>query len=143
MNIPHFMFFAKLTQSWCNVVIPTSRRRFDYVVRRCHYNICEITTSNAEATSVKLCKYDVWMLIDAAKTLWVWRCDFKGATKFYFMHSLCVVIILFNTDWYKSVFSNCSLKKCFFLFCFEFDAIFWDFLYNICANNKILNITNG
>ena len=26
------------------------------------------------------------------------KCVLKGATKFYFMHSLCVVIIMFNTD---------------------------------------------
>ena len=35
----------------------------------------------------------------------------KEASEFYFVHSLCVVIILFNTDSYKSAFSTYSFKK--------------------------------
>ena len=36
---------------------------------------------------------------------------YKGATKLYFVHYLCVVIILFNADSYKSSFSTCSFEK--------------------------------
>ena len=35
----------------------------------------------------------------------------KGATKLYFTHSSCLVIIFFNTDLYKPAFSIYSLKK--------------------------------
>ena len=45
----------------------------------------------------------------------------KGATKFYFTHHLCGVIILFNTDLNKSAFSTYSFGKlvfCLFVFLF-------------------------
>ena len=42
---------------------------------------------------------------------------FKGAMKLYFMHYLCVVIILFNTGLYKSAFSPDTFGK---LFCLSF-----------------------
>ena len=67
-------------------------------------------------------------------------CDFKGAPKIDFMHYQGVVIILFNADLYKSSFSTYSIKKqvfnlsvfcVFYLFYFEFVAIFIDFLYSI------------
>ena len=52
----------------------------------------------------------------------------KGATKFYFTHDSCVVIILFNTGLYKSVFSTYSFGKLVFLslclFC-VFCCLFW------------------
>ena len=35
----------------------------------------------------------------------------KGTTKLHLMHYLCVVIILFITDLYKSAFSTYSLRK--------------------------------
>ena len=35
----------------------------------------------------------------------------KGATKSYFMHYSCVVIILFNTGLYKSTFFTCYFGK--------------------------------
>ena len=56
----------------------------------------------------------------------------KGATKFYFTHYPCEVIILFNTGLYKSVFSTYSFGKlvfylsAYFVFsaaCSEFDVI--------------------
>ena len=44
-------------------------------------------------------------------------CNFKGATKLFFMHYLCVVIILFFTDLYKSAFCTYFYKKSvFFLY---------------------------
>ena len=36
---------------------------------------------------------------------------FKGATKSYFTHYSCLVIILFNTGLCKSVFSTISIGK--------------------------------
>ena len=48
INSPYFTFFARLMQRWCNVVVPTSRRRceFDIAVltlhRRYHYKIHDI-----------------------------------------------------------------------------------------------------
>ena len=71
------------------------------------------------------------LFINAAKTV------FKGAMKLYFMHYLCVIIVLFTTDLYKSGFSTCSLKKlgfffsvfCVFcLFCFELEFLSINFL---------------
>ena len=53
---------------------------------------------------------EVLKMIDVAKYQ-----SLKGASEFYFMHSLCVVIILFNTDSYKSAFSTYSFKKVFLL----------------------------
>ena len=56
------------------------------------------------------------------------------------MHYQGVVIILFNADLYKSSFSTYSIEKqvfnlsvfcVFYLFYFEFVAIFIDFLYSI------------
>ena len=64
----------------------------------------------------------------------IWQ---KGATKLYFTHYSCVVIVLFNTGLYKSVFSTYSfgrqvfLSFCAFSVCFEFKVIFINF-YNIC-----------
>ena len=61
---------------------------------------------------------------------------FEGATKFYFMHYSCVVIILFITDLYKFTISTYYFEKTSFLFCvfclicFELAVIFIDF-YNI------------
>ena len=59
---------------------------------------------------------------------------FKGATKLYFTHYSCVVIILFNMGLYKSVFSMDSFGKLVFLsfrafcvfrlLCIEFNLIF-------------------
>ena len=43
--------------------------------------------------------------------------EIKGATKLHFSHYF-VVIILFNTGLYKSVFSNNSFGKLFFFFDF-------------------------
>ena len=40
----------------------------------------------------------------------------KGATKFYFMHYSCMVIILLITDLYKSTFLHILLKNQFFVF---------------------------
>ena len=39
------------------------------------------------------------------------RIFFKGATILYFMYYLCVVIILFDTDLYKSAFSTYSSEN--------------------------------
>ena len=61
--------------------------------------------------------------------------NIKRATKLYFMHYSCVVIILFNMDLFKSAFSTYSFKNLAFrlpvffifcLFCFELDVIFID-----------------
>ena len=58
------------------------------------------------------------------------------------MHSAWVVLIFFNTDFYRSVFSTYFLKKLFFrlsalyVFCpydLEFNVIFEDFIENICV----------
>ena len=59
-----------------------------------------------------------------------------------FMHSSRVVIVLFNTDLYKSAFSIYSFRKLVFrlsvfyhvcLFYFEFDVIFVNLVCNICV----------
>ena len=57
----------------------------------------------------------------------------KGATILYFMHYLCLVIILFITDLHKPVFSIYFFKTLFFfcvlcLICFELEVIFIGFL---------------
>ena len=64
--------------------------------------------------------------------------SFQGTRKLYFMHYSCVVIILFNTGFKKSVFSGDSFGKLVFLsfwafcvfclFCVEFDLGFINFL---------------
>ena len=41
--------------------------------------------------------------------------NIKGATKLYFMHYSCVVIILFNADLYMSVFPTYSVKNLVFV----------------------------
>ena len=64
---------------------------------------------------------------------------FKGATKLYFTHYSCVVIVLFNKGLYSSVFSTILLENqsfclsAFFVFsaCSEFDVMFMNFC-NIC-----------
>ena len=48
------------------------------------------------------------------KVLYFINSLFKGAMKLYFMHYLCVVIILFNTGLYKSAFSPDTFGKLFF-----------------------------
>ena len=62
----------------------------------------------------------------------------KGAMKLYFMHHLCVIIIWFNTDLYKSAFPTyyfenlvfCLSALCIFsLFCFELDVYFIELQY--------------
>ena len=59
-------------------------------------------------------------------------CRIKGATKLYFTHYSCTVIILFNTGLYKSAFSIYSFGKLVFVaFCLlgiEFDVIFINFV---------------
>ena len=63
----------------------------------------------------------------------------KGATKLYFTHQSCVVIILFNKGLCKSVFSTYSFGRlvfCLYAFfvitaCSEFDVLFINFC-NIC-----------
>ena len=61
------------------------------------------------------------LFINAAKT------GFKGAMKLYCMHYLCVIIVLFTTDLYKSGFSTCSLKKLGFFLCVLclLSVLFW------------------
>ena len=67
---------------------------------------------------------------------------FKGATKLYFTHYSCVVIILLITDLYKSAFSIYSLGNQFFclsaLFvltaCSDFDNSSWTFLKHLYNN---------
>ena len=52
----------------------------------------------------------------------------KGATKSYFMHYPCVVIVLFNTDLCRSAFSTISFGKLVFRLSFVFfilNKIFW------------------
>ena len=65
----------------------------------------------------------------------------KGASKSFFMHYSCMVIILIITYLYNSVFYAYSFKRlvfhvsvfCLFcLFCFEFDVIFIDFFQHLC-----------
>ena len=48
------------------------------------------------------------------KVLYFINSLFKAAMKLYFMHYLCVVIILFNTGLYKSAFSPDTFGKLFF-----------------------------
>ena len=61
---------------------------------------------------------------------------FKGATKLYFMHRSCVVILLFNTVSYKSAFPTYSFRKRIILLektCFQRG---FEFLKNISHINK-------
>ena len=52
-------------------------------------------------------------------------CDFKGATKLYFVHYLRVVMILFSTDLCKSVYSTCYfIKPGFVSLCFDFSCFY-------------------
>ena len=51
----------------------------------------------------------------------------KGAMKLFFMHCLCVVIILFNKDLYKSAFSTYSFKET--TFCLPVFYVF--FIYSV------------
>ena len=64
----------------------------------------------------------------------------KRATKLCFIHSQCVVIILFNTDLYNSPFSTSSLIFCFCSLCSLFfiysvlnSILSCQILYNICV----------
>ena len=63
--------------------------------------------------------------------------EIKGATKLYFTHYSCVVIILFNTGSYKSAFSTISFGK--LVFCFSALSALCRIrcilhkLYNICV----------
>ena len=66
--------------------------------------------------------------------------DLKGATKLYFTHYLCAVIILFSTGLYKPAFSTYSFGKLVF-------ASFWAFLCFLpvmywiwCYLHKLCNI---
>ena len=65
----------------------------------------------------------------------------KGATKFYFTHYACVVIILFNMGLYKSAFSTDSFGKlafCLSVLCqTEFDITFINFI-TFALNNYCL-----
>ena len=68
--------------------------------------------------------------------------NIKGATKFYFMHYSCVVIILFNTDLFMSVLPTYSLKNLVFVFlcsmhcvCSALNTISCLQTYNICLIN--------
>ena len=66
---------------------------------------------------------------------------FKGATKLYFMHYSCVVIILFNTDLYKSEFVTYFFRKTSFS---SFCALYFLFIpfrtrCNIWVNNFLIN----
>ena len=56
--------------------------------------------------------------------------DFKGATKLYFKHYSCVVIILFNTGLYNSAFFTYSFGK----------LVFWIsalFVFFVCKLYKL------
>ena len=57
---------------------------------------------------------------------------FKGSTKLYFIHYLHVVIVLFSTGLYKSVFSVYSFGK--LTFCL---SMFWFFMF-LCKKRKNL-----
>ena len=61
----------------------------------------------------------------------------KGATKFYFMHYSCMVIILLITDLYKSTFSTYSFKK--LVFCFSVFCIF----FLLCCELEISFVANS
>ena len=62
--------------------------------------------------------------------------DVKGATKSYFLHYSCVVIILFNAGFCRSAFSTISVGKLFFclsvlsavFFCFELNVLNQDIM---------------
>ena len=64
----------------------------------------------------------------------------KGATKLRFTHYLCVVIYLFNTGIYKSVFSTDSFGKlvaCLSALCqIEFDVTFINFIASALHNHS-------
>ena len=69
------------------------------------------------------------------------KTDIKGATKLYFTHYSCAVIILFNAGLYKSAFSTYLFRKlvvlsfctfCAYFFCVEFDVIVLT-VYIVCV----------
>ena len=89
MNSSYFLLLAKLTQLWCNVVIPTSRRgcEFDAAVTMlywcCHCNIYYMLWGEFTIQCWGQRWYNVvnWRhSISFVKTLWVWRHDVNIAT---------------------------------------------------------------
>ena len=86
INGSHLVSFTKLTQRWCNVVIPTSRRRceFDIAVttlyRRCYCNSRDMMWGEFTIQRWGNISTTLWIWrhsIDVGKTLWIWRCNFN------------------------------------------------------------------
>ena len=84
----------------------------------------------------------VLLLLNSSSKRYYLQVIFKAATKLSLMYSQCVIIILFNTDFYRSAFYNYSFKKLvfglyvFYVFClflFELDLVFAGFLHDICV----------
>ena len=76
--------------------------------------------------------------------------QFKGATKLYFTNYACVVIIMFNTSLYKSVFSADAFGK--LTFCFstllalcriEFNVTFINFITFALHNHCLCKYQQG
>ena len=72
----------------------------------------------------------------------------KGATKLYFTHYLCVIIILFNTGLYKYAFFTDSFGKgflFFFAFCIVSSSMYpsqtLQHLHNHCLYSKWVSVT--
>ena len=83
-------------------------------------NACPKSPFKPEGISTSFISYDVIFAkaLNRVKTCkknaavkWYVISSVKGATKLYFTHYSCVVIILFNTGLYKSAFSISSFGK--------------------------------
>ena len=64
--------------------------------------------------------------------------NIKVATKLYFMHYSCLVIILFSTDLYKSIFPTCFSKKNYF-YVFRLSVFFVCTVLNSISSSQTFN----
>ena len=82
INRPYFPFFSKLTQRWCNILIPMSKRRCEYKVvvttlyLRCHCNIHDLLWGEFFIQSWGNIGTTLWFDV-VASTLWR-RCEFDA-----------------------------------------------------------------
>ena len=107
-------------------------------------NACPKSPFKPEGISTSFISYDVIFAkaLNRVKTCkknaavkWYVISSVKGATKLYFTHYSCVVIILFNTGLYKSAFSISSFGK--LVFCLSAPFVLCLIWYNL---DKVCNI---
>ena len=138
----NFFFVVRL-----NIIISTRCASFIVIHDRCeylvptnrfnHYLLGFFTIQIFSKESIVFCNssgnsrditYHEGIELNALETI-------KGATKSYFSHHSCVVIVLFNTDLCRSAFSTISFGKLFFSFC-----VFCAFCFESNALNQCIKI---